>query len=87
MNDMGIKKKSPTVITPDMTLLDIVEKYPDAKEVLGKYDTLAGECLLCYNLFDPLKKVIEKYGLNGEKLMNELHALGQLPRKISSNDF
>jgi len=45
-------KRKPT-ITPNMTLLDIVEKRASAEDVLRKYDAVAGECILCYNLFEP----------------------------------
>jgi hypothetical protein len=47
----------------DMTLLDLVEKYREATEIFNRYNEKAGECILCHSLFEPLKTVIEKYGL------------------------
>ncbi|RTZ93158.1 MAG: hypothetical protein DSY91_02610 [Deltaproteobacteria bacterium] len=70
-----MKTIEPSPITPDMTLLDIVEKHPSAKEVFEKYDGQAGECILCYSLFDTLEDVIKKYRLDGERLLSELNAL------------
>jgi len=58
-----------------MILLDIVEKYAITKKVFAKYDSVAGECILCYNLFDRLRDVISKYNLNGEKLLSELNSI------------
>ena len=67
------QKKPP--INADMILLDIVEKYAITKKVFTRYDAVAGECILCYNLFDRLQDVISKYGLNGEKLLSELNSI------------
>jgi predicted secreted protein len=62
-------------ITPEMILLDIVEKHASTKEVFKKYDVAAGECILCHNLFEPLKNVISRYNLNSEKLLSDLNSL------------
>ena len=70
-----MKTMKQTSITADMTLLDIVEKYPSAKNVFEKYDIKAGECILCYSLFDTLEDVIRKYQLDGKRLLSELNAL------------
>ena len=75
MKTLNLKEGGKTTITPDMILLDIVEKYASAKEIFTKYDSEAGECILCYNLFDPLEKVIAKYGLDEKTLLAELNAL------------
>lgn len=68
-------EKEKPVITPEMILLDIVEKYAASKNIFQKYDAAAGECILCYNLFEPLKNIIFKYNLDAEKLLFELNSL------------
>ncbi len=70
MEETGKKRE----ITPEMTILDIVERFASTQDVFKKYDAVAGECLICYNLFEPLSLVISKYNLDGEKLLAELNA-------------
>ncbi len=69
----GLKMIS--IVTPDTILLDLVERCEGASDIFNRYNALAGECILCYNLFEPLKKVVEKYKLNGVEIMSELKAL------------
>ena len=71
----NISEMEKPLITPEMILLDIVEKYADSKDIFQKYDAAAGECILCYNLFEPLKNIIFKYNLDAEKLLSELNSL------------
>ncbi len=73
--ELGKNAQRKPPINSDMVLLDIVEKYAITKKVFTKYDSVAGECILCYNLFDRLKDVISKYNLNGEKLLSELNSV------------
>jgi len=66
------EKKSSLTITPEMTVLDIVSRFEATEEVFKSYDAQAGECICCNSLFEPLKTVIEKYGLDGNRLLSEL---------------
>ncbi|WP_243544088.1 DUF1858 domain-containing protein [Pseudodesulfovibrio tunisiensis] len=59
-------------ISPDMTLLDIVHDHPDTEAVFRARDEQAGECLLCQALFDTVAEVAERYGLDAEKLLDDL---------------
>ncbi len=61
-------------IRPDMTILDIVSRYPAAENIFRKYDNSAGVCLCCQALFDPLNEVALKYGLNLNLLIDDLIA-------------
>jgi hypothetical protein len=61
-------------ITPDMTILDVVSRYRRTEEVFNQYDEKAGVCLCCQALFDPLKEVARKYGLDLGDLVGELKA-------------
>ena len=61
-------------ITSDMTILDVVSKYRDTEAVFRRYDEKGGECLCCQALFDPLKEVAERYGIDLDRLMAELEA-------------
>jgi hypothetical protein len=64
-----------TVITPAMSLLEIVELSPQAEEVFHQYDDEAGCCLLCNNLFDPLEEVARIYSLDLNQILAKLRKL------------
>lgn len=55
-----------------MTVLDIVSRYRSTEAVFKKYDALAGECICCNALFEPLKTVAARYGLDLGQLIRDL---------------
>lgn len=59
-------------ISPEMKVLDVVAKYGKTEAVFKQYDKQAGECICCQALFEPLSKVAVRYGLNLEKLLEDL---------------
>ncbi len=59
-------------ISPDMTVLDIVSRFRSTEAVFKKYDHIAGECICCQALFDPLKTVAGKYNLDLKQLIQDL---------------
>jgi hypothetical protein len=61
-------------ISPDMTVLDIVDRFRGAETVFRKYNEQAGICICCQALFDTLKDVSEKYGIDLNKLMADVEA-------------
>ena len=61
-------------IGPEMTVLDVVDKYRQTEAVFKKYDEQAGECICCRALFEPLRDVATKYGLNLERFVADLEA-------------
>ena len=61
-------------IGPEMTVLDVVSKYRQTEAVFKKYDEQAGECICCQALFEPLRNVAAKYGLNLERFVADLEA-------------
>ena len=70
---MPEEKSSPPII-PEMTVLDIVSRFEATEEIFKSYDAQAGECICCNSLFEPLKAVIKKYGLDENKLLADLLA-------------
>lgn len=61
-----------TTITPNMSLLEIVELSPRSEEVFHQYDDEAGCCLLCNNLFDSLEEVARTYSLDLDQILAKL---------------
>jgi hypothetical protein len=61
-------------IRPEITILDIVDRYPQTEAVFRKYDRQAGVCLCCQALFDSLGETAEKYNLSLEILLDDLEA-------------
>ncbi len=47
-------------ISADMTVLDIVSKYPETEAIFKSYDEQAGECICCQMLFESVQQVTEK---------------------------
>ena len=74
-------KKEADRIQPDMTVLDVVSRYRQTEAVFKKYDEQAGVCICCEALFEPLKVVSEKYGLNLKGLLSELESVVNSPEK------
>lgn len=63
-------------ITPNMSLLQIVELSPQSEEVFHQYDCEAGCCLLCNSLFDSLEEVARTYSLDLNQILTRLNKLG-----------
>jgi hypothetical protein len=64
-------------IRTEMTILEVIERHPQTEAVFRKYDQQAGVCLCCQALFAPLGEMAERYHLNLETLLDDLHwALG-----------
>ena len=61
-------------ISQEMTVLDVISKYRETEAVFRQYDKQAGECICCQALFESIKNVSEKYGLNMKKFMDDLNA-------------
>jgi iron-sulfur cluster repair protein YtfE (RIC family) len=64
-------------ITADMTILDIVSRYRQTEAVFKEYDKKAGACLCCQALFDCLKEVANKYGLDLNHLLADLEMIAR----------
>lgn len=79
----------PLVIEPAMTVLDIVSRFRHTEPVFKRYDEMAGVCLCCEALFDPLQEVAGKFGLDLTQLLADLNAaakadLGEEPARSGS---
>jgi hypothetical protein len=75
------------VIDPGMTILDVLSKYRQTESVFKQYDEMAGVCLCCQALFEPLKDVAQKYGLDLRQLTADLTAAATSLACVYSNDF
>lgn len=71
------KDKEPPSITADMTILDVVSMYRETEAVFKEYDRKASACLCCQALFDPLKEVAERYGLDLDQLLTDLEVISR----------
>jgi hypothetical protein len=66
------------LIHQEMTVLDIISRYRQTEAVFKQYDERAGECICCQALFEPLRNIATKYGLDLKKLMTDLEAAADL---------
>lgn len=83
MTDKLKNYSSTCLIEPAMTMLDIVSKYSATQEVFKDWEGLAGECICCSALFEPLEIVAEKYELDLSALIKELTAAAHKDRIIA----
>lgn len=60
------------MITGDMTVLHIIEKYPETRRVFDAYGERYGICITCASLFRPLWEVAAAYGIPLEGLVADL---------------
>lgn len=67
-----MSKKSSQPISPEMTVLDIVNRFRHTQAIFEQYDALAGECICCNSLFETLKTVASKYNLDLDDLVRNL---------------
>lgn len=61
-------------IQADMTVLDIVSRHRATEAVFKHWDAMAGECICCHALFEPLEQMADRYGLNLDALLAQLNA-------------
>jgi len=73
-----LSDKGGSIISPEMTVLDVLSRYRQTEMVFKKYDEEAGVCICCQALFDPLRVVAERYRLDLEKLLADLHSAADL---------
>ncbi|MFW6113087.1 MAG: hypothetical protein ACOC8G_02075 [Thermodesulfobacteriota bacterium] len=66
-------------ITPDMTLLEVMAQHRQTEAVLRRYEGEAQGCLLCHALFDTLAEAAAKYGLDLERLLQDLREVAAGP--------
>jgi hypothetical protein len=64
-----------TFIRPDMTVLDVVSRYRETEAVFRKYDEQAGVCICCDALFETLRDVSKRYGLDLDKFLSDLESV------------
>lgn len=63
------------MIKGEMTVLEIVERYPETEDIFRSYDDIIGECILCHCLFDSLKEISYKHNLNLDSLVDKLNSV------------
>jgi hypothetical protein len=61
-------------LSPEITVLDVLSRYRQTESVFREYDKIAGECICCKSLFEPLGDVAKKYGFNPERFFSDLEA-------------
>ncbi len=66
------------IISPKMTVLDVISRYEDTEAIFKKYEEKTGACILCEALFEPIQNVAERYDLDLKKLLAELVAVANL---------
>lgn len=61
-------------IHPDMTVLEVIDRYRNTESIFKKYDEQAGVCICCKALFETVGEVAMKYRLNLEQFLSDLES-------------
>ena len=61
------------MITKEMTVLEIIGKYPETEDVFRDYDDIVGKRVLCNCLFDTTNKISEDYKSNLDVLPDKIN--------------
>ena len=64
-----------TQVTPDSTVLELVEYHPETEAVFNRYGERLGVCLCCEALFCTLREVSVRYELNLDELLSRLNSV------------
>ena len=65
--------KTASYITSSMTVLDIVSRHRESEAVFKRWDHEAGICICCHALFETLQDLADRYALDLDRLVAELH--------------
>lgn len=60
------------MITKEMTVLEIVEKHPEAEYIFRTYNDIIDNCVLCSCLFDTIDSLTIDYDINLEVLLYKI---------------
>lgn len=74
-------------ITPDMTILEVLSQYRQTEAVFRRYEQETGICLLCHELFEPLKEVAACHRLDLARLLRELCQAAGLRKPERLQDY
>ncbi len=61
-------------ILADMTVLDIIDEYPETENVFRSYDEQVGECICCQRLFYTVQQVADKHKLDLADFLKKLNS-------------
>lgn len=61
------------MINKNITILDLVNKYPETIPIFSMYDEEFSICICCNSLFDTLENAASKNSLNLEKLLADIN--------------
>ncbi|MDD2542777.1 MAG: hypothetical protein PHH28_17295 [Desulfuromonadaceae bacterium] len=61
------------MITPEMTVLELLGQHPETEAVFESYKQKLGICICCEALFCTLDEVASRYEINYEDLVAQLN--------------
>ncbi|WP_022852631.1 hypothetical protein [Thermodesulfatator atlanticus] len=59
-------------LKPEMTVLEVIQRYPSAQKFFRRLGAEVGACILCQDLFLSLGELAEKYKISWENLKETL---------------
>ena len=77
-----MSEKGGPCLSPQMTVLDILNQYRSTEAVFRSWDGRAGVCICCKALFDTVEQVADQYNLDLDRLMAELTFAANSPKDI-----
>ncbi|MBN2438223.1 MAG: hypothetical protein JXL20_06425 [Deltaproteobacteria bacterium] len=67
-------KKTPSIITPAMMILDIISEYRETEAIFKGLEVETGSCVCCRGLFLSLREAAVRFGFNLDIVLGTLNA-------------
>jgi hypothetical protein len=64
-----------SIITPEMTILDIIGQYRETERIFKQLEAELGVCVCCQGLFLTLREAAERFGFYLSPVMAEIDTL------------
>jgi hypothetical protein len=62
------------IITPGMTMIDIISRYRETEVICKRLEEETGACVCCKGLFLPLREAAKRFGFDPGTALTDLNA-------------
>ncbi|WP_367360053.1 hypothetical protein [Syntrophus sp. (in: bacteria)] len=63
------------VVTPEMTVLDVVSQHRETEKILKSLEEETGSCVCCQGLFLSVGEAAERFGFDLERVLSDLNSI------------
>ncbi|OPY13077.1 MAG: hypothetical protein A4E70_02043 [Syntrophus sp. PtaU1.Bin005] len=63
------------VVTPEMTVLDVVSQHRETEKIFKRLEEETGSCVCCQGLFLSVGEAAERFGFDLERVLSDLNSI------------